>query len=74
MAGGGGLIAILAVVAIVANMFKGEYPKSLFDLVMGLNRWAIRVLVYVALMSDDYPPFRLDMGGEDPANLRPLGA
>ena len=36
---------------------------------MGLNRWCYRVLAYVALMRDEYPPFRLDTGGTDPGHL-----
>lgn len=35
---------------------------------MGLNRWCYRVLPYVALMRDEYPPFRLDPGGTDPGD------
>lgn len=35
---------------------------------MGFNRWCYRVLAYVALMRDEYPPFRLDTGGEDPGH------
>jgi hypothetical protein len=64
-AGGVGLIALLAVIAAVIRLFTGTYPQSIFDLVMGLNRWSYRVLAYAALMTDVYPPFRLDSGGDD---------
>jgi hypothetical protein len=66
MAGGGGLIALLALIAVVALAVRGRYPRSIFDFVMGLNRWCFRVLAYVALLRDEYPPFRLDMGGHEP--------
>lgn len=65
--GGGGLVALLAVIAMVIVAVKGRYPRSLFDFIMGMNRWCFRVLAYAALMRDEYPPFRLDAGGTDPA-------
>ena len=62
----GNLILVLAVIAAVILAVTGRYPREIFDLVMGFNRWCYRVLAYVALMRDEYPPFRLDSGGDDP--------
>lgn len=63
----GGLLPLLVLIVAVALLFVGRYPSGLFDLVMGLNRWVYRVLVYVTLLRDEYPPFRLDQGGSDPS-------
>lgn len=62
----GGFIGLLVLFAAMALLFVGKYPRGIFDLVMGLNRWVYRVITYVALMRDDYPPFRLDQGGSEP--------
>lgn len=59
---GGGLLGAAVCIAAISLLFTHRYPKGLFDLIMGLNRWSYRVIAYVALMTDRYPPFRLDQG------------
>jgi hypothetical protein len=56
------LIVILLVIAVAGLLFTGRYPKGLYDFVIGINRWSIRVRAYGTLLCDEYPPFRLDMG------------
>jgi hypothetical protein len=67
--GGYSLLNLLVVVAGFFLLVTGKHPRGLFDVLVGLNRWLYRVVSYVALMHDDYPPFRLDQGSYEPEDV-----
>jgi hypothetical protein len=56
-------LQVLTVIAAVALLSTGTIHRGMYDLLMGIVRWRYRVAVYVSLMRDEYPPFRLDLGG-----------
>ncbi|MEV6324632.1 DUF4389 domain-containing protein [Nocardia sp. NPDC051787] len=59
------LMSILLLVALIALLVTTRYPQGVYDFVMGINRWIIRVQAYASLMRDEYPPFRLDQGARE---------
>ena len=53
-------IALVAVVIVAwfAILFTGRYPRGMFDFVVGIMRWSLRVEAYAFLLTTDrYPPF-----------------
>ena len=55
-----GLI-IVVIIAWFAILFTGKYPKGLFNYVVGVMRWDLRVVAYAFLLTTDiYPPFSLE--------------
>ncbi|MGM0930118.1 MAG: DUF4389 domain-containing protein [Actinomycetota bacterium] len=65
------LLGLLILITAVILLFTARYRYELFAFIMGLNRWAYRLAAYVLLMRDEYPPFRLDQGPDEPAAAAP---
>jgi hypothetical protein len=60
------VLSVLYVAAIVvifiawfAILFTGQFPRGMFDFVVGVMRWNNRVYAYFYLLRDEYPPFSL---------------
>ncbi|GLZ78224.1 membrane protein [Actinorhabdospora filicis] len=61
-----GFIALAVLILALGLLFTGRRAQGLYDLLLGIARWGYRTLAYVALLTDAYPPFRLDQGDDAP--------
>ncbi len=51
---------VVVIIAWFAILFTGRYPRGMFDLVVGVMQWSLRVQAYASLLTTDrYPPFSL---------------
>ncbi|MEV0646420.1 DUF4389 domain-containing protein [Phytomonospora sp. NPDC050363] len=57
-----GVLGAAVLILALGLLFTGKRLTGLYDLLLGIARWGYRTAVYVALLTDDYPPFRLDQG------------
>jgi hypothetical protein len=65
------LLGALVLISALILLFTGVYRNGLFALIMGINLWTYRVLSYSSLLTDTYPPFRLDLGGTENEGTAP---
>ncbi|MCA2218989.1 DUF4389 domain-containing protein [Jidongwangia harbinensis] len=67
------VVAAGVLIAAAALLFTGRYPRGLYDLLVGVARWNLRLIAYLLLLTPRYPPFRLDQGDREPDD-DPAGA
>jgi hypothetical protein len=63
---GPGVVGVLVFVLAMLLLFKNRYPRDVFDVLMGFNRWVVRAAAYALFMTPSYPPFRVDPGASEP--------
>jgi len=58
----GWVAGVMAIIAWFAILFADSHPRGLWDFARYFLAWRARALAYIALLRDDYPPFRMDLG------------
>jgi len=65
-----GIVAIFVyLLAFVATLGGGSYPRALFDFFVGYERWRLRLTAYIFLQTDKYPPFGFEDDPSYPVRL-----
>jgi hypothetical protein len=55
-----GILLVIAIfVSYIVVLFTGRYPGGLFDFIVGVTRWQARTSLWLAGITDKYPPFSL---------------
>jgi hypothetical protein len=69
----GGVQLIMTLIAWGVILVSGRYPEGLYTASAGIFRWWVRLLAYVHLLSDDYPPLSPEDESSEsqPAELEP---
>ena len=60
---------VVAFIAFFATLFTAKYPEGMWNYMVGVHRWALRVMAYNFLITDNYPPFTLQETDEDTIQL-----
>jgi hypothetical protein len=62
--------AVVIFISFFAVLFTRRYPEGMFNFVVGVYRWGMRVMAYLFLMTDSYPPFSMDDDADHPVRLQ----
>jgi hypothetical protein len=60
---------VVFIVAQFAVLFTGRYPDSLHSFVSAVIRWQLRVMAFFFSLTDRYPPFTFEPGGDYPVDF-----
>jgi hypothetical protein len=62
---------MLVLVAAILLLVGRGYPRPVYEVVMGFQRWGLRCAAYALFMTREYPPFKVDPGPREPTEPRP---